>query len=229
MIQEAFLFLSPEDLNGDYNHQFELIQNKILENIEDAVNMFNRICKNNNSLKSKLLSLKALHNIAIKLRNKKTKIRPVVLRACHDHFTELKELDVIMNIEEADDDFILDIDFDTFFSALDPFLENTVKYVLPNSKIIVSFTKQGGINKIIFNMMSLKIEDQEKEKIFEYRYSGFHAKKEDLSGQGIGLYVSNKLLFLNNAKWKLIINKGKNEKYLNKSYQNNIFEIIFND
>lgn len=109
--------------------------------------------------------------------------------------------------------------------ALHHILNNAVKYIMPYSYLSISFDND--TKTLTFEMISLRIEPYELDKIFEFKYRGKNVKKID-AGEGIGMYMVKKALNLVGAK--ILINpdydKEQADVYNNK-YVLNKFLIIF--
>jgi len=83
--------------------------------------------------------------------------------------------------------------------------------------------------QIIFEMMSLKIEPSELNKIREEGISGKHPKDIGIEGKGVGLYLVDKVLGLNNANLEIIpcANHVSTIELNGRVYENNVFKIVF--
>ena len=82
---------------------------------------------------------------------------------------------------------------------------------------------------MVLNMISLKISDTDLMNIFIEGVSGELAKKLDLAGDGIGMYLVKRLLGLNNAKIEVKRNLDPRlaQKQVGVEFENNVFELSF--
>ena len=71
-------------------------------------------------------------------------------------------------------------------------------------------------------MVSLKVYEDEIQKIFLENYSGVLAKEYDLAGNGLGMYIVKKLVEFNNGKITFLNNcNGTAFKYDGIEYEKN--------
>ena len=111
-----------------------------------------------------------------------------------------------------------------FNAAIWQLLDNASKYALENTDITISAVLNEPIQKLEFEMVSVCIEEDEYERIFQERFKGRHAKSK--GGSGIGMFVVKKALDLMGAKIKVV----NLEHVINKdgfSYCRNRFTIQF--
>ncbi|MBK6524191.1 MAG: hypothetical protein IPG07_00725 [Crocinitomicaceae bacterium] len=94
---------------------------------------------------------------------------------------------------------------------------------MPNSEFKISFQSNEDFVYVDFDMISLKVEPEEIEKSSLREVSGHWSQELDLAGDGIGMYVIQKLVGLNGGKveFKASYDKGKAMKYNNVPYENN--------
>jgi sensor histidine kinase regulating citrate/malate metabolism len=99
---------------------------------------------------------------------------------------------------------------------------------MPNSEFKISFKSVESFINIEFNMISLKVEPDELDKIFSEEISGHWSEELELAGDGIGMFMIKKLIELNKGTVNFIGNfdKSKGMKYNNIPYENN--KIIIN-
>lgn len=144
-------------------------------------------------------------------------------------FTSLKECNIhvnYINLNEHSQEVLLD--YNSFTISLNAIFDNILKYVCPETELIVSFseTREGGL--LTLDMISLKVNSDEIEKIFEEGYSGYYSKKEGLCGDGIGLYQAREFLSHCEAQVRFLndVDPEKRKRYKLKYYENNLIEIL---
>ena len=98
-----------------------------------------------------------------------------------------------------------------------------MKYIKPNSRLNIRFEDYINQVDIIFDMISLKVLDDEKDKIFVNGFSGIHATKNGTSGKGIGMSRVKQILELNNGD--IVLEDGEISTENDSEYNNNIFKI----
>ena len=127
---------------------------------------------------------------------------------------------------------LLKFDFETIRVALYHIIDNTAKYISPNTQLKIRFSENIENNNfsLILEMISMEIKPNELDDVLREGYSGAYAKQSGKNGDGLGLYIVNRILNLNGAK--LIVHINQYPLYTKKiegiNYVRNTFEIIFN-
>ncbi len=228
-IQELYAVVPQDLLTKNLENQLENIQKIIVENPLEAAKTFLRIAKNNAAMKVEFSVINKLTEGVSSLKMKRHPIRKATLNLLHIFFQDFKDLSVYVNVQSNEDYLI--IDYEIIHAALYHLLLNATKYILPNSTLNVNFSQSDGDFIIALDMVSLRIEDSEKNKIFEEGYSGKYAKKIQKNGKGLGLGTTSKILALNDAEL-IIDNNAKPNLSINNNgiwYDFNIFKIKFNN
>ncbi len=197
-IQELYNLVPQEKITDDWRTQINLIEAYILKKPTESAKAFLRVVKNVMAMKTEFSVFKILldENYGIKLKSHS--IRKVILNVYHTFFQDFKDKDIDFRISNSET-YLL-IDYESFRVAIYHLFQNAIKYCLKGSILSVFFREQKDDFQIVFEMVSLKILEDEREDIFNEGYSGFYAKKANLDGDGIGLKTSRHLLELNNAK-----------------------------
>jgi K+-sensing histidine kinase KdpD len=224
-----YAFIPQELLTGNIKNQFEEIENFIKDNPKEAARVFLRTAKSNAALKAEFSVFKKLFESKPILQIKKHPVHKVVMNLLHVFFQDFTDKGVHVEVGETTQ--MLNLDYESIQVALYHIMDNAVKYCLINTPLIIEFLKLEGNFVIRFDMISVQIESDEIERIFEEHYRGMSARELRKPGSGIGLNVVKRILSLNNAK--LVVQPdsgGRNGKYFSGvKYQNNIFDIIFHD
>jgi hypothetical protein len=154
-------------------------------------------------------------------------IREVLLTVIQVFYNEFKSNRV--GIKLADCEREISIDYQLLTVSLFYLLDNSVKYCCPRTTLDIKFDESvRGEFGIIFDMISLKIKDNEIEKLTEIEFRGEYAKQLDETGSGIGLNRVVKTLRLNNAELTILNNTTSKEiKSGRFVYQHNVFRIDF--
>jgi signal transduction histidine kinase len=118
-------------------------------------------------------------------------------------------------------------DYQSMTVALTHLLNNALKYSSENSEFRVSFRESSATSSIIFDMVSLRITDEDEKKIFDEGYSGEEARKANFHGQGVGMWMANYIVSKNKGAIKVSrdVNKSAKRNIQGRLYENNIFEI----
>lgn len=139
-------------------------------------------------------------NVALDKRN--FNIRDVLMTVVYPFFGDFTKKNVIVDIQPYRESVLFD--FETIQVAFYHIIENTAKYVKPNTHVSITFPIEDKFQKVKFCMKSLHIEESEIEKIFSEGYSGKQAIKTQLHGEGIGLYRARKLVEENQGNLMVI-------------------------
>lgn len=226
-IQELYAIVPQDLLTQNLQDQLTTIKHFILENPEESAKTFLRIAKNNAAMKTEFSVFKKLFEGSIVLQKKNHPIRKVVLNLFHIFFQDFNDLNVYVNFEENNDYFIFD--YESIHVALYHLIDNATKYVIPNSTINVNFKQNPIAFSVILDMISIRIEDNEKFKLLEEGFSGEMARKLNKAGDGIGLARVSQILELNNAELLIRprVTPSLSSKHLGIWYDQNQFEIRF--
>lgn len=122
-------------------------------------------------------------------------IRDVLMTVAYPFFGDFTNKKVFVDIQPYHES--VRFDFETMQVAFYHIIENTAKYVKPNTVVRISFPIELNSQKVVFDMISLHIEEDEVDKIFREHYSGKEAIKSEQQGEGIGLYRSKRLVEMN--------------------------------
>jgi signal transduction histidine kinase len=138
---------------------------------------------------------------------------------------ELIEKGIKINISECKGEVY--VDYRSVSVALSHIFENTSKYICRNTTLNINYVENNGFIIINFEMISLKIKPEEKDKIFEDNYSGDYAKSTTLAGSGLGMSIVKKLTELNRGEIIVEIDTDEKlrEKVMGIPYEKNIFKI----
>jgi hypothetical protein len=223
-IQEIYDLVPQEILTADLENQLNHIQKEISSNLKQASLTFLRIAKHNIHMKSEFSIYKKLDRSDPTLDFRYHPIKKVILNVLHTFFVDFSDNEVFVKIE----DYLgkIRIDYETIQVALYHLIENASKYVKPKSTMEISFKEIENELKVVFEMDSLNIEDDEIEEIFNEGYSGKNARKIGKSGEGLGLSRIEQMLQLN--KGFLEIEKGQEvEKVMGFRFARNKFILSF--
>ena len=136
---------------------------------------------------------KLLSNDEIRLDLGMHNLKKVLLNILYPFYAEFHNKNVIVEIQISDDvaeENKMKIDYKIFNVAMHHFFNNIVKYTKPNSMVNIRFDSL--TNNLTFEMLSVRIEQEEMEKIFELGISG--ANVGNLGGDGVGMFMVKKSL-----------------------------------
>lgn len=153
---------------------------KDLYSIKTEFSVYDKLIKGDEALEKKLYN-----------------IRGVLMTVLYPFFGDFTNKNVFIDVQQYHDS--VKIDFETVQIAFYHIIENTAKYVKPNTRVKISFPVEADMQMVVFEMTSLHIEEDEREKIFAEHYSGKQAINTKQYGEGIGLYRSRRLVEMNNG------------------------------
>lgn len=117
-------------------------------------------------------------------------------------------------------------DYESVGVALHHLFLNAVKYSMNDTPLHIKFPCEDGIPRIELEMISLPIEQNEIESLYDEGYSGKAARKLSLSGDGSGMGIAKKLLQLNGAKITVVAGLPEFSR-LGTEYARNKFTVEF--
>jgi len=223
-IQEIYSFIPQEQLsNSKQDEQTRIIAKFVTDDTKAAAQLFTRILKNNTLMKVEFSVFNKLYEASPRIDKRSHPIRKVILNVFHIFFPDFTDKDVLVKVQEFNEK--VDFDYESITVALMHLIENSSKYILPNTVLNVTFESLDRELKVIFDMISIKIEDSEKEKIFTEGYSGTQVKGLGLAGKGIGLFVAKEILRINKGHLSVKSNVDpiKAKKQMGLDYENNQF------
>ena len=135
---------------------------------------------------------------------------------------EKKKVKVIVE----DSNISIDLDYKSFNVILNNIFSNIQKYILPKSELRFAFKVIDNKVHMSITMYSLRIEDSERNKIFESGYSGLWASKIKLNGTGMGLYIVKMLLEQNKGSISIVSNHNESIEHDKIPYDNTTIEIV---
>lgn len=223
--QEFDSIFSPEELDGLSHKKMIGYMSTVIKNqSSQAARSILKINKNNNEIKYELDVFKYLINPDSELRKSKQNIHRVTKRILDTFFIDFLDKNINIELKTNNDELIEhELNFDCLRYAIYNIFDNALKYCKPDSDIYVDISKTDQKISIEFNMISLYISPSEIDRIFIEGYSGESAKIQNLNGDGIGLYMTKRVLERISAK--IFLKQREQHTYNNTIYQRNIFYI----
>ncbi|XKE44605.1 ATP-binding protein [Halomonas organivorans] len=151
----------------------------------------------------------------------------IVLLVLNSFWDEFREKDVRVSLDNFYKKVL--IDFDAFAAVLTHIFHNSSKYILPKSKLFITFEElEDGFVKIGFEMTSLRIRDDEKSLIFKKDFSGSEPKRLKRHGEGLGLWVVTELLSSMQGRISVEadVDKRRRRNKMGVNYELNRFNIF---
>lgn len=223
--QEFDTIFSPEDIEGSsHGKMIQQMSKTVKEKPTNFVKCILKINKNNNEIKYELDVFKYLINPNSVLRKSRQNIHRVTKRILDTFFLDFLDKDITVNLTTQNDERIeCDLNFDCLRYAIYNIFDNALKYCKPKSRVDVYISTYEKEIIIEFNMISLKINENEIDKLFVEGYCGKAAKENLLNGDGIGLFMTKKILSRINST--ITLSRKEEYSYNSILYQRNIFMI----
>lgn len=228
IIQEVYSIIPQEVMQDKRAGWRDRIKEQVAADPYDASLSLVNIAKNTLKMKAEIEVYNALLSEHPKIALRNHSIHRVLMNVVYVFFPEFTDKGIRVEVAESND--TVHIDYETFQVAIYHLVENSVKYIKPNSRLVISFDKNTVTKKIsiTFKMVSLVINPDEVDKIFIEGYSGVMAKMSNRAGSGIGMHRAKTLLAHNNASLKVIARHDTaHEIMLGRKYQENEFIIEF--
>ena len=150
-------------------------------------------------------------------------IHKIFMLILNTYWDALRDKDVRVDVGRCQDRVY--VDYDTIAASLVHLLDNTVKYILPGSRLSVLFEPTAESMDLILDMVSLRIHAHELHRLTQEGFSGEEAKKIGRHGEGRGLYLIEQLLSLSKAKIRVEhdFDTGRRVHRMGVNFENNRF------
>lgn len=220
-IQEVFALVPQDILTGTYGDQMRLAKKYIEDHPAKAAKLFMRIAKHNSAMKVEFSVFEKLVKTSPEMKFEAHMIHKVLLNVLYTFFPDFTESRVFVKLSNCTHQ--LRIDYESFYVAFYHILDNTSKYIQPDSQLDITFDLDAEWFSIVFDMMSLKVRDEEVDRIFSEGYSGREAQSLAKAGDGIGLFIVKHVLSLNDSHviFKNNVRGGAAVRLNNSEYEHN--------
>lgn len=153
-------------------------------------------------------------------------IKKVLLSICAPFLADFSKKGVDINFIIKDiyaNENKIKLDYKMFNLAFCNFFDNAIKYSKPYTPIQITFIKNDNLFILEISMMSLRIDQDELNLIFDEGYSGKNATYD--AGDGIGMSVMKKALALTGMNIEVFPDYSESENIGGKKYVKNIFRV----
>lgn len=223
-IQEVYSIISQDELSNKTKNHLEYVESKVKSKPRDVSISLLRIAKNNAAMKTEFSVFDKLFNQKLVLRPSSHTFHKVLMNVLYLFFPDFTDKDVYVKVEDSDAKAYFD--YESIHVALYHMIDNAAKYTKPNSEIVITIKNKNKQTIIQFEMISLKILEDEKNTIFFEGISGEIPSKIGKSGNGIGMSLVKKILELNGGHISIEIDPTRSEALLSIEYQKNLFTFI---
>lgn len=222
-IQEIYDLVPQDMLAKNWRSQIDFIKEEISKDPDKAALMFLRIAKHNTHMKSEFsIYRKIERNDSIDLEFKEHNLKNVLLNTLHTFFGDFNNRNVFVSVN----DFFYKVKFDysTMQVAFYHLIENSSKYTLPKSKVLIDASEDDKWVNLKFSMISTHVKPEEREEVLKEGVSGENAIKTGAAGDGIGLWRIKQMIELNGGKFESIFGDISQSK-MGFDFSENVFII----
>lgn len=221
-IQELTNFIEPEQFAYDIKSVIPGVKEKITRKVHHAAYTILRLAKINTAMSEEIFIYDHISHkeSTYQLDKRKYDIHDVLMLVFHEFMPDFSNKQVTIDIMDYDNKVVFDFTVIRFiFYHL---IANAEKYIKSNSILRVMFSEDQNSNIVTFSMTSYHIYSEDLEQIYKEGYSGKIAVEQKTAGQGLGMYLVNKMVQLHNAR--LVIIPGEDVKKTGKIiYSDNKF------
>lgn len=201
-VQELESLIPSKVLTQNINTQKEVIKNIIAEKPIITANTLLKLIKYNYAMKVEFSVFEKTIMQNPKVQKQELSIKEIILSILQIFIDEFEQRNITVSIDNNDKR--IHIDYEILFVSLFYILENAVKYCSKSSKFKILLKEEESYFYIIFDMLSLRIEDDEVSKLCLKKFRAKSAINYSEDGKGIGMSRVLKTLKLNNADIEII-------------------------
>jgi hypothetical protein len=225
-IQDLDALIPQQNLSKNINTQKSIIKSIIQEKPNITVETLLRLIKYNFAMKVEFSVFEKTVMKNPNVQKIEYSIREIILSILQIFIEDFEAKKIQVSV---DSNFTrLFVDYDILFVSLYYILDNAVKYCSNKTKFKIIFKEDGNDFFVLFDMVSLRIEDFEVGKLCQKKFRAQSAKLLTDEGKGIGMNRVLKTLKLNNAE---ILIKPRVTEYSKTSgklnYEHNQFILKF--
>lgn len=192
----------------EWRETVEDVENVVREKPRNTAFVLLRTYKNTSLINSEMIVHELMKSDYPHLEIYPHQIHSVVKLSFQPYFLEFLEKRIVLHWSDCHDKVA--IDYPSISVALGHIWNNAIKYARENSTINISFYSEASSVEICIGMMSLYIEESEREHLHKDGYSGKWAKIMNKDGHGIGMYYIKKLIELNGGTFMVECGNAKN-------------------
>ena len=226
-IQEIYSLVPQDLLARKVSGQVRLVEKVIKQESRETALCLLRLAKNNIAMKTEFSVFNKLFDKNPNLQFKFHNVHKVMMNILYLFFADFTDKNVNVKID-CEGKKTAFFDYESIHVALFHLIENSVKYVQPNTELNIKIGEVNNQILISFEMDSIQITKEEVDFLFDEGVSGEYSKKSGKSGSGIGLSRAKNILELNSSSITLDIDEDSLHGYQSIPYQRNTFTIVLN-
>lgn len=193
--QEIFYIARQDKMVDSPTKMRSYIRDEVLKNPDEVASAFVAILKHQAAQSAEFSAFQKLSGDVGQLKPEAHSLHKVLMGVGYLFFGEFTERHVRVDVDKTQ--LYAVFDYESIHVCVYHLFENAAKYCRPGSQLSVTFRVRDNQIEISFDMESLSIPIEEASKIFLEGYSGRVAKRNNLEGSGIGLYVARQLAQMN--------------------------------
>ena len=223
--QELYKLIPQEHLSKGSQNQKDLIKRIVRNDTDKAATTFLRILKNANLIKSEFDVYDMIHGDGIEPDSFSHSIHKVISLSLSSFWLDFLQKDISVYIENCNSK--LYFNYESISSILCNIFDNATKYIANKTSLNISFKENETHFFVIFDMISLRVKEEEKKRLFEEGFSSEYSEKLGYAGSGIGMSIIKKLCELNNylIDFKVNVDPKKSTTMMSIPFDNNILSI----
>lgn len=203
IMQEVYYIALQENLIGRANNVLSYIENEVLNEPRATAKALLEILKCSSAQRAEFSAFDKIDGNVNLLTKQRHKIHQVVMNVFYLFFSDFSDKRVKCTVEKTELQGYFD--YESIQVCLYHIVENSAKYTMPGSELLVHFkNNNNNYIEIIFEMISINIAQDEVQKIKDEGYSGLEARKQSLQGGGYGLTISEEMLKINHGLLTII-------------------------
>lgn len=225
-VQDLFALIPQKTLTENITKQSEKVKEIISEKPNVAVNTLLNLIKYSLATKVEFSVFERTLKPNATVTKTRYPIRSLILSVLQIFIDDFERKNIEVYLDSCEK--VLEVDYDSLFVSLYYLFDNSIKYCCNRTDYKIHFFEKADCFEISIVMISIRIEEHEKDKINIRGYRSEAAKKLNAVGNGIGMFRIMKTLRLNNAILEIVPRCNKYQKTVNKiSYEGNEFKIKF--
>lgn len=226
-VQELQSLIPQDVLSQNINKQKDVIKKIVNEKPNVTTETLLKLIKYNYAMKVEFSVFEKTVMQNPSIQKLEYSVREIILSVLQIFIEDFDKKKIIVSVDY--NQRRIHIDYEILFVSLFYFFENAVKYCCSNTDFKIIFKEEQNDFIVIFEMMSLRIEDYEVEKLCDKKFRAKSAIALTSEGKGIGMSRILKTLKLNRGELEIVprIN-SKSKTRNNLQYELNQFRIKFN-
>lgn len=196
-IQKLYALVPQNVISQNYNKQHDLVKAIIAEKPKVTADTLLDLIKINFAMKVEFTVFERTMKRYVASQMMEDSIRGVILSILPIFIADFDEKKIEVSLASSEKRLM--VDYDSLSVSLYFILENAVKYCCRRTSFKIHFNEEEDCFSVVFDLVSVRIDADEVNKIFEKGYRSKHAVNAKINGNGIGMYRILKTLKLNNA------------------------------